>query len=146
MAQRVCVGSLDRVEHGPERSIAACSHILVVDADPEIRHRAATVLAGLGYMARMARSAEEALRLCIEGPPEALLTSVMLPYTSGLELASQLRGRFAGLKVIYMSSTHDPVQVSGPIHADSNSLQKPFEPEVLAKKMAELVGARRVVE
>lgn len=143
MAQRECIDSLDRVEDGLEQSTATRGRILVVDADPEIRDRAATMLAGLGYMTRMARSAEEALRFCIDGEPQVLLTSVMLPDTSGLELASQLRARFAGLKVIYMSSTQDPVQVRGPIHAGSSSLQKPFELEVLAERMAELVCSRR---
>jgi DNA-binding response OmpR family regulator len=112
--------------------------VLIVDGDLEIRDRAVCTLAALGYMTYVAATAEEALRISALRMPDALLTSVTLPDANGLELARQLRTGSADLLVIYMSGERDPVRVLGALHPNSGSLQKPFEPEELARTMGRL--------
>ena len=67
---------------------------------------------------------------------DALLTDVIMPNTSGPELASQLTSRFAHLKVLFMSGyTDDAVVRHGLLQADVAFIQKPYTPVALAQKL-----------
>lgn len=117
-------------------------HALIVDDDPQVHDRAMAVLAKFGYVVHCARNAADALRLSAQSMPDLLLTSVMLPDTNGLELASKLRALSARLAVVYTSANSDPVRVCGALHAGSSSLRKPFGSEQLADEIARLVPPR----
>ena len=115
------------------------SSCLIVDDDPQVHDRATAVLAAFGYVVHSAPNAAEALRLSRQSMPDLLVTSVMLPDSNGLSLASQLRALSGKLAVVYMSANSDVVRVSGPLDAGSSSLRKPFEPEQLAGAVARLM-------
>ncbi len=119
--------------------MSQASICLIVDEDPRVHDLAAAVMAALGYVVHCASNAEEALRLSGHNMPDLLVTSVMLPDSSGLSLASELRAFSAHLAVIYMSASSDAVRVCGPLDAGSTSLPKPFEPGQLADAVARLM-------
>lgn len=118
------------------------SSCLIVDDDPQVHDRVTAVLAAFGYVVHCASNAADALRLSAQSMPDLLLTSVMLPDSDGLNLASQLRAVSAKLTVVYMSASSDAVRVSGALDAGSSSLRKPFGPEQLADAVARLIPPR----
>ncbi len=116
-------------------------YILVVDQDRVTRDLAAEVIECLGYRALEAATADEALQIAGQ-TSEALtllVTAVMLPRISGLELSARLRAWYPDLKVIYMSGTRDPVRIYGAIHPGSAPLMKPFTKEQLGYELGALL-------
>ena len=75
--------------------------------------------------------------------PNVLLTDVVMPEITGVELAAKARARFPNIKVMYMSGyTSDAIDRTGGLGADSAFLQKPFSPNQLAQKIREILDGR----
>lgn len=117
------------VEGGGER-------VLVVEDEPGARDGLRDILTFLGYRVETAPSGEDALSLPVEPGFEILLTDVMLPGTSGLEVARQLGARWPGLKVILMSGyAADETLRRGVTAGHLRFLQKPFDMATLAREI-----------
>jgi len=70
-----------------------------------------------------------------------LLTDVIMPGKSGVELADALRSRDPGLKVLFQSGyTRDVVLRDGVVKAETAFLKKPFSLDALAKKLQEVLA------
>jgi signal transduction histidine kinase len=107
--------------------------ILVVEDEPAVRALAIKILGAKGYRVQAASSGAAALELYRreEGVFDLLLTDLVMPGgVSGAQLAAQLRAGQPGLRVIYMSGYGRDIAGVG---ADANFVQKPFDPEYLAK-------------
>jgi two-component system cell cycle sensor histidine kinase/response regulator CckA len=75
-----------------------------------------------------------------KGPIHLLLTDVIMPLVSGRELAEQIKSLREGIRVIYMSGyTDDVLAYRGDLGPDIDFLQKPFGPDVLARKIREVL-------
>jgi signal transduction histidine kinase/ligand-binding sensor domain-containing protein/CheY-like chemotaxis protein len=105
--------------------------VLVVDDQEDVRSFCAALLRSQGYAVREASDAESALAaVARDGPPDLLLTDIVMPGLSGLELAATLRERAPALAVLLMSGyTEIPEEESS---TDQPILPKPFTPEQLA--------------
>jgi PAS domain S-box-containing protein len=117
--------------------------ILVVEDEASIRSLAREILEGQGYAVLEAPGAEEALRRAAEhaGPIHLLLTDVVMPGKSGVDLARDLLGLRPGLRVVYMSGYADrAVQADAPGVA---FVQKPFDPALLARRVRATLDQRR---
>ncbi len=69
-------------------------------------------------------------------PIDLLLTDVVMPETSGKEVADDLTRLRPGLKVLFMSGyTDEAIVHHGVLDADIEFIQKPFTPVTLAKKV-----------
>jgi len=109
--------------------------ILVAEDEALIRSLACEILGGRGYVVLEAASADDALRIAAghAGPIHLLLTDVVMPGKSGVELAEALRARRPGLRVLYMSGYADrAVEANAPGVA---FVQKPFDPALLARRV-----------
>jgi two-component system cell cycle sensor histidine kinase/response regulator CckA len=110
--------------------------ILVVEDEPTLREIAAAVLTELGYQVSAAASAEEALALPLDAgsAPHLLISDVVLPGMRGDELASVLRDRCSGLRVILTSgySQERLLRETEGIPA-TDFLHKPFSASALAR-------------
>ena len=74
-------------------------------------------------------------------PIHLALTDVVMPHTSGRELAARLERIRPGLKVLFMSGYTDDVIVRhGVSEGASHFLQKPYSPEELAAKVRAVLG------
>jgi YesN/AraC family two-component response regulator len=76
-----------------------------------------------------AANGEEALGIASRhlGEIQILLTDIIMPKLRGPELASRLRLRYPGMKVIYMSGyTESALVQDGMLERDTVLLQKPF--------------------
>lgn len=73
-----------------------------------------------------------ALALAEVARVDLLLTDVIMPGMSGIELGTKLRETNPGLPILYMSGyTASALEHHGPIGAGETFIQKPFTPESL---------------
>jgi len=87
---------------------------------------------------------EEANRVAREAtePIHLLLTDIVMPKTSGFELAGALRELRPAMKVLYMSGyTDSHVSRAFILHPDAPFIQKPFTASALLTKLREALGS-----
>jgi CheY-like chemotaxis protein len=95
-----------------------------------------------GYSVLDAGSAEDALALVAQkhGPIDLMLTDSVLPGASGPALALELAATRPDMKVLFVSGySADGVLQDRGLTPGQAFLQKPFELEVLASKVRELL-------
>jgi two-component system, OmpR family, phosphate regulon response regulator PhoB len=116
--------------------------VLVVDDDPAIRELLAANLAHAGYQVACAGSAAEAEAQLRERRPSVALLDWMLPGTSGLLLARQLRGdaRTSGVAIIMPSARGEEQDKIAALETGADDyVTKPFSTrELLARIKAVL--------
>ena len=103
--------------------------ILVVDDDRELLKLLRENLRGSGFKARFAAGGAEALKLATSaGDIELLLTDVLLPDITGVELAKKMLARQPDLKVAFMSGYLRPAMAGADNQGipEAAFLQKPF--------------------
>jgi len=118
--------------------------ILLVEDEAGVRQLVREMLRTLGYSILEAGSGEEAIRLFNENMDriDLLLTDVIMPRMSGRELSQRLRSARPLQKVLYMSGYPDDVLAQHRAPGESVFLlQKPFEPDALARKVREVLDA-----
>jgi PAS domain S-box-containing protein len=114
--------------------------VLVVEDENLVRELAATILDGLGYTVLTAASAGEALSVAREhqGEIRLLLTDVVMPGMSGVELARQVTSQYPGIRAAFMSG-HVPGSRSRsePTGPDEVLISKPFTVSSLGSTVRE---------
>ncbi len=116
--------------------------ILLVEDEPSVRGLVHETLRLHGYTVLEARHGIEALLTGARyvGPIHLLLTDVVMPQMSGPEVAEKLLTVRPGIKVLYMSGYPDhPVFDQGGVSREASFLAKPFSPNVLARKVREIL-------
>ncbi len=119
--------------------------VLLVEDEDAVRIVAARVLRNQGYTVIPARNGTEALGVVEEHGPslDLILTDVVMPDMSGLELAGQLRARWPELQLIYMSGYAEGDKLDSRFEvAGGFFLQKPFSAEDLVLRVREVLDAR----
>ena len=133
---------LDTVDTGPAPS-RGWETILVVEDEAPLRSLAVQFLRAQGYAVLEAAAAEQALECAGQhtGPIHLLLTDVVMPGMSGIELAERMAHARPETKVILMSGYIDDLASleNAPVNG-AGFLQKPFALSDLATK------ARRVLD
>jgi nitrogen-specific signal transduction histidine kinase/ActR/RegA family two-component response regulator len=117
--------------------------VLLVEDQDEVRKVAQLILHRYGYKVIEARNAGEAWLSCErQGPIHLLLTDVVMPQMSGKELADRLLKMRPEMKVLFMSGYTDNAIVHHGILDDGIAfLQKPLVPDVLARRIREVLDA-----
>ena len=118
--------------------------ILLVEDEPALRAVARRALERQGYTVLDAGDAETALQVGAEHAErlQLVITDVVMPGTSGPELAGQLASAHPHLRVLYMSGyTDDAIVQHGVLEPGVAFLQKPFSPTSLARKVREVLDA-----
>jgi CheY-like chemotaxis protein len=108
--------------------------IYVVDDEAVIATTLAAILAHSGYATRAFTDPLEALKASQNDPPELLLSDVMMPGMSGVDLALGIRGYFPECKVLLFSgaaTTADLLQVARDDGHHFDLLTKPIHPSDL---------------
>lgn len=92
-----------------------------------------------------ARNGKQALERAAahEGRIHLLVTDLAMPELGGVELAAELRRRYPGLHVLYVSGYSENAELlSEPLGRDTHFLAKPFMPGDLTRAMFSLLEAR----
>ena len=151
---RVYFPRVDKVEKdtedvfGESKSLKGNETILLVEDEEMVRNLIYESLENFGYNVKKAENGNKAINYCkknIEMPIHLLITDVIMPDMSGKELVERLDGEHLGLPVLYISGyTGDAIGKHGVLEEGVNFLQKPFTPQVLAKKVREVLDLKSV--
>lgn len=117
--------------------------VLLVEDEEAVRDLVRTILSGQGYEVIVALDPSHAEEIARQFPAEIhlLLTDVVMPGTSGRELASRIVDLRPGIRVLYMSGYTENVITSGGMLEEGLAfLQKPFSPAVLVQKIREVLS------
>ena len=117
--------------------------LLVVETEPALRELLERVLRDRGYTVLTATDGTEALAVLQQrrrAPIDLVLTNMVMPRVSGLELAARLRAVHPRARVLYLSG-YSPESLRR--HPDLGEraaiLPKPFTPDALLRKVREVL-------
>jgi len=115
--------------------------VLVAEDEPMVREIVTGALRDLGYRVIEAGDGIEALAAADAAPPLTLLvTDVAMPRMGGRELAARLRGRFPGLRTLFVSGYTDG-ELGDACDPATAFLPKPFRSSELATAVRGLLAA-----
>lgn len=120
--------------------------ILLVEDEPELRRLVDRELTARGYSVRAAANATEALRLAQDELSrfDLVVTDVVMPGMSGVELAEMLTSIDPNMPILFVSGHVDKESLAPhTLSEEADLLAKPFTPEQLASRVRErLDGAK----
>ena len=117
--------------------------LLLVEDEAGVRELVRDMLTDAGYDVLEAAAPSEAERISREraAPIDLLLTDIVMPEMSGVELSGRLRLARPGIRVMYMSGFPNPGPGSGVMEpADALFLAKPFTRQALLSAVQRAVG------
>jgi signal transduction histidine kinase/CheY-like chemotaxis protein len=138
--------STRRAEPSHERPNAT---VLLVDDEPTLRSVIRRSLVREGYEVLVAEDAQRALALARAhvAPIQMLITDVVMPGMSGLDLARQLLRERPNLSVLFVSGfTFEEAVPPADLAQNTAYLPKPFDTKVLLGHVHELLAAQGAIE
>ncbi|MBD2569528.1 response regulator [Anabaena lutea] len=116
--------------------------ILVVDDNPDMRSYVSTILRQNGYQVATARNGYEGYNIAQELRPSLIITDLMMPLVTGLEMIQMIRGddNMRGIPIILLTAKVDEeTRIEGTENGADAYLAKPFNDREL------LAGARNLL-
>ena len=127
--------------------------ILVVDDNPDLRTYVSEIFRRNGYHVRTARNGYEGHGIAKEIIPSLIVTDLMMPLVSGLEMIQMIRQeeKLKGIPIILLTAKADEeTRIEGTEHGADAYLAKPFNDRELLAEVRNLLGLkeneRRIVE
>lgn len=120
--------------------------ILLAEDEDAVRTVIRLILSRYGYTVLAAGNAKEALRLSKkhDGTIDLLVSDMVMPGTSGRELAAELKKKRPAMKALFISGYVDDDFIDAPaLDPGDGFLQKPFSPEMLLEKVQEMLAGRK---
>jgi two-component system KDP operon response regulator KdpE len=113
--------------------------ILVIDDEPQITRVLRAALSAQGYDVRTANDPEEALQVFREWPPDLVITDLMMPVLSGVDVTRSIRTHSATPVLILSVRDHERSKVEALDAGADDYITKPFSiQELLARVRAHL--------
>jgi len=127
-----------------ERGRGGEERVLVVDDEPGVRKLLARILRARGYDVFETEDGPSALALMASAgrPMDLVVTDVLMPKMSGLQLAREVQTRWPTVKILLVSG-YPHKDAGEPNHIDSTlpMLGKPFTPTSIENAVRELLDA-----
>jgi CheY-like chemotaxis protein len=115
--------------------------ILLVEDNETVRQLVHDLLAGDGYEVVEALNPQQALELAHDKEIDLLVTDVVMPGMSGLELHKQLLTTNPGIKALFMSGyTGTAISEQNKLFSSDTFIQKPFTVDTMLNKVASILG------
>ena len=128
-----------------DTSDTGTSHILVVDDNSDLRAYISSVLQRQGYQVRTAHNGAMALEMIATEQPHLILTDLMMPGMSGLELLQEIRQdeRLSSTPVILLTAkVDDETRIEGVEQGADAYLGKPFNDRELLAEVRNLLALK----
>jgi DNA-binding response OmpR family regulator len=119
---------------------------MVVDDESSIADTLAEILSRSGYTAITAYDGDSALESALLMPPEMLITDVVLPGMSGIELAITVKRIFPDCRIILFSGQASTADLLTKANRDGHQfllLNKPIHPADLLARIADGLQHRK---
>lgn len=115
--------------------------ILVVDDEKDIAELAVFLLTGFGYRVQCASNGSAALEMLAYGPPDLVLTDLMMPVVNGAELIRKVRtmDQLATTPILVMSALPQEI-VRKECPLATAFLPKPFTSVELLSSVRNILG------
>jgi GAF domain-containing protein/class 3 adenylate cyclase len=127
--------------------------ILVVDDNPDLRTYVSEIFRRNGYRVKTARNGYEGHNIAKEIMPSLIVTDLMMPLVSGLEMIQMIRNeeKLKGTPIILLTAKVDEeTRIEGTEHGADAYLAKPFNDRELLAEVRNLLALkeneRRIVE
>jgi len=120
--------------------------IIYVDDDLELTQLVQTWLEDHGYEVLVANDGEEGLELILTESPDLIILDVVMPGLSGWEVVKYLRTKSAwnDVPVLMLTGIGATLnEMTSPLYGADGHLDKPFDLDELAAKVASLFEAVR---
>ena len=114
---------------------------LVVDDSSVIRKVARRILEGLDFQISEAENGEDAIEVCRQQIPDAILLDWNMPKMDGYEFLRALRRLPGGdkPKVVFCTTENDVAHIARALHAGANEyIMKPFDKDIVTAKFQEV--------
>jgi CheY-like chemotaxis protein len=119
--------------------------VLVAEDESAVRGLASLTLRAHGYTVLEASTGTEALALVERGTRviDLLVSDVVMPGLNGRDLAERFRGLRPGIPVLFISGhAETTIAHEGILDAGVEFLAKPFTPDLLARRVREILDRR----
>jgi CheY-like chemotaxis protein len=117
--------------------------IVVADDDPFIRRLVAFTLTKFGYAVSEACDGAAALKLVRDVRPDLVVLDVLMPEMDGLEVTRALvqDPATSDIPILILSANAQRSDIEAGLESGASAyVTKPFEPEVLGERVAELLA------
>ena len=134
-------------EPRPHRQPSVSGTILLAEDNSMVRSLVTQVLERVGYRVLVAAEPRQALQIATEreDPIDLLLTDLVMPIMDGLDLAARVLEKHPAAGVLVMSGYPKKTGFdTNPLASRVAFLQKPFTPEALERKVAQVLGDDRL--
>ena len=141
---RIYLPAVEKIAEQPEplpqgAPLSGTETILLVEDEDGVRRVLETMLKRSGYRVLSSGTTSEAVTLAQQhsGSIHLLITDMVMPGMSGLNIADQLASEHPEMRVLFVSGHGEPLSSPG----DAAFLQKPFSTVELALKVREVLQA-----
>ncbi len=137
--------ALEPEENPIDEANATGKRILVVEDTADLRHYVAGILRSQGYRVFTARDGEEGFQMAQLHQPHLVLTDLMMPKVSGLELIRMVRldEDLSGTPIILLTAkADDDTRLEGVEHGADAYLSKPFSDRLVIAEVRNLLALK----
>ncbi len=114
---------------------------LIVDDSRVVRRVAARIVRDLGFQALEADHGADALKICRDAMPNAVLLDWNMPVMNGIDFLRALRREEGGKapRVVFCSIENDAEHINEALRLGADEfIMKPFDSDILESKFAEV--------
>jgi two-component system chemotaxis response regulator CheY len=118
-------------------------HVLIIDDSPVVRKVARRIVEGLEMRISEADNCADALTMCAQEMPDAILLDGSIEGMKSLDFVRRLRQSPSGEtpRVIFVSAENDVVYLAGAMRSGANMFMvKPFTKAELASRLEDLAA------
>ncbi|MDF5708062.1 MAG: response regulator [Nostoc sp. S4] len=129
----------------PLTTLGSEHSILVVDDNPDLRSYVSDILRRNGYQVQTSRNGYEGYRIAKEIIPSLILTDLMMPLVSGLEMIQMIRTeeKLKGIPIILLTAKVDEeTRIEGTENGADAYLAKPFNDRELLAEVRNLLALK----
>ncbi len=116
------------------------ARILVIDDEPTVQEILYDYLSAAGFEVTVAEDGIEGLALYRKEPFDLVLTDIMMPGKTGLEVIKELRADYPEARIIATAAGVEEVLSQAMEAGADHSLEKPFALKEVVAIMKEMLG------